>query len=229
ASSMAAPLALEEIEVVAARIANGSEDLAAVERDLRKLASHHPRALFHLGDLYYYDHSDRGVPHDFRRALDCYSEALDAGEAVAAVGVGDCYYFGHGGSAKQPGLARDMYLRAMPAVASVAEKHPSTAARIHAGIADVHYDSGEYVSALDHYYRAIELSDACKRAWARIGDAHLYGRGTQVDPDHARKCYRKAKGTRREVEGMIEFYRARGEYAFANMYINDPLLSAPDY
>ncbi|KAI9179852.1 Receptor-interacting serine/threonine-protein kinase 3 [Blastocladiella emersonii ATCC 22665] len=229
AAAVAASFANEDLAVLVARAAVPNEDLHEIEAELNKLATVTPRALLHLGDLYYFDHSARGFPHDFNRALTVYSSAVDAGDPLAAVGVADCHYFGHGGVAKSPGVARDLYAKAV----AYADRHPdvtvTVAARAHAGLGDVMYDQGEYPTALEHYYRATELDPACKRAWARIGDSHLFGRGTSVDPDHARKCYRKAKGTRREVEGMIEYYRNRGEYAFANMYLNDQLLYYPDY
>ncbi|KAI9218733.1 hypothetical protein BC828DRAFT_200328 [Blastocladiella britannica] len=217
-------------------------DLAArgaqIERTLLHISPDLPRALFHLGDLYYYDHTKYGIPHDFRRALDAYSQATVAGDALAAVGVADCHYFGHGGIARQPGVARDLYERASSAL--VVDPPPvgavpvpqSTRARVYAGLGDVNWDQSGYVAALDHYHRATEVDPACARAWARIGDAYLYGRGTrsgQVDMALAKQCYNKAKGSRRGTDGMVEFYRVRGDLAFANLYMNDAAKMAPDH
>ncbi|KNE55465.1 serine/threonine protein kinase [Allomyces macrogynus ATCC 38327] len=246
ASSMPPPA----LAAILRRAAQPGEDLHAVERDLLALAPECPRALVHVGDLYYYDNSQRGFPHDFARALNYYQQAEAAGEPLAAIGIADCHYFGHGGATKQLGVARDLYAKALEYLSATdpgpqAPPEPNAPApplvedntgipralraRAHAGMGDVLYDAGEHLQALEHYYKATGIDPGCKRAWARIGDAHLLGKGVPLDPDAARKFFRKAKGTRREVEGMLEYYRLRGEAAFMAMYLNDAMLYYPDF
>ncbi|KAL7750817.1 Receptor-interacting serine/threonine-protein kinase 3 [Sorochytrium milnesiophthora] len=222
---------MQQLDAIVADINTPGANLRKIEQQLQQLAPNEPRALLHLANLYYFDNSRNGFPHDFSKALDLYKQAAARNVLAAKIGLADCYYFGHGASSatRQPAIARDLYDDVLRHVQSgtgnsTASENVVDAvhqARAHAGLGDVLYDLGEYNTALEHYFQATSLDPACKRAWARIGDAHLFGRGTGVNMDQARKCYQQAKGTRRHIDGMVEYYKLRGEPGFLNMYLND--------
>ncbi|MBO4548630.1 MAG: sel1 repeat family protein [Abditibacteriota bacterium] len=143
-----------------------------------------------LGAHYY--NGARGLPQDFARAVELYKKAAAQGSSTARENLGYCYYYGRHVAKDYEEAFRWFSMGAFLGESGSLYK-----------IGDM-YRNGLYVEQSDRmayliYLRCIndmpddDRSFAAGPVYLRLGDMHLKGLGTAVDPAKALDCYQKAE------------------------------------
>ncbi|KNE67456.1 hypothetical protein AMAG_11918 [Allomyces macrogynus ATCC 38327] len=146
----------------------GQGDISAAFALFAQVAHAVPAALFYMAEALYYGSKTSNLRQDTHQAAAYYARALENGVSIAHVGLGDCAYFGFGGSRDVAAAAEHYRAALAEPLASLAALEsidpadhplvtPRTRARAAAGLGDCHFDAEEYAAARDAYLDAVRL------------------------------------------------------------------------
>ena len=183
--------------------------------------------LYNIGLRYY--NGDR-VAQDYAKAVDCFRQAAEQGNAPAQNNLGYCYKYGQG-------VTQD-YAQAISWYRKAAEQG-NAPAQNNLGVC-YEYGQGvtkDYAQAANWYRKAAEQGDAT--AQNNLGECYYYGRGVRQDYTQAVSWYRKAAeqgnasaqfslgycyknglGVTQDYAQAVSWYRKAAEQGYASAQYN---------
>ncbi|KAI9217753.1 hypothetical protein BC828DRAFT_417861 [Blastocladiella britannica] len=207
----------------------GQGDLSGAFNLFAEVATAIPAAQFYMGDILYFGSKTSGLRQDTAQAAVYYARALDFGCEIAAVGLGDCAYFGFSGK-RSVAAALGYYERALRApladdlTTTDPAHHPLVTARLlaraAAGLADCLYDGGDHAAARAVYERAVAL-DAGPGGLPLPGIASVASAAAHADDPDDDGARAAARAVARELEVLGAGAGCRKAHArLAEMYVH---------
>ncbi len=149
-----------------------------------------PDAMNAIGALYY--EGARGFDQDFTKAVNCYKIAAENGSRQAQENLGYCYYYGRNMPVDYEKAFHYFALGAF-------DGHLISLYKIGDMYKNGYYVEKNLKEAFLIYSRCLDtMTDetapyAAGPVFLRLGNAHLYGEGTEKDPKRALFCFQKAE------------------------------------
>jgi TPR repeat protein len=138
------------------------------------------KAMYNLGELYYYGH---GVAQDYAQTRQWYQKAAEAGNAAAMNQLGELYYYGRGVSQDYT-QAREWFQQAAKAGNAEAMDALGILYYHGRGVAQ------DYNKAREWYEKAVEAGGP--DGMIDLGDLYEKGKGVAQDSAHALRLYAQA-------------------------------------
>lgn len=169
---------------------------------LSEIAEGNAEAMCSLGALYY---TGRGGEQDYAKAVEYYTMAAEKGNRQAQENLGYCYYYGRS-------VDIDYKKAYHYFVKGALDGHLNSLYKIGDMYKNGYYVEQDEKEAFLLYMRCLDtMTDETAQGIAgpvylRLGDAFLYGKGTEEDSKTALICYQKAEVFLRDMIMNGDFY-----------------------